>query len=228
MTVGIPAQLVTSGAGVPRVCARHGEPAVVTKRVQFRSYTPGWVYLLVVLGVLLALIVAAAVQKRVKAPAWPFCARCRASRVKRLLVGSGTVLLAVLVTVVFGTVSPHGSRYGGVLTLGVILLVVVGLGIASRASASVIALGHVSKDGSTVEIGRAHPRFAEEAAAAQQWAVQQWAAQQGYVPAGQAPQAYAPGQVPPGDAPQAQRPVPMPQHDAALREQWGPDGPTRF
>lgn len=69
MAVAIPAPLVVSDQGLPRVCVRHGEPADRHKRVLFRSKTPGWTYLLIVLGVIVFAIVAAVMQKRVKAPA---------------------------------------------------------------------------------------------------------------------------------------------------------------
>jgi hypothetical protein len=216
MPVDIPAQLVTSGEGVPRVCVRHGEDQTATRKVVFRSRTPGWVYPLVLLGVLTVVIVAAAVQKRVTARSWPLCDRCRATGRKRVLVGLGLAVLSVLMLVVLVNVVPAGSRYSAVIGVGTILLLAVGLGIASRASSAVLAVGETTRDGSAVRFDPAHPRFAEQAVAAQEWAVRPWAARQGYVPAGQ----------PPGGAPP--QPAGPHEQDAALRAQWGPEGGTRY
>jgi len=78
--VSIPAPLVASGQGLPSVCGRHGEPADRHRRVVFRSTPPPWTYLLILLGVVLFAIVATVLEKRVKAPAWPFCPRCGSLR----------------------------------------------------------------------------------------------------------------------------------------------------
>jgi hypothetical protein len=181
MTVGIPAPLVSSGGGVPPVCARHGEPATQRKRVLFKSYTPRWAYLLILFGLLPFAIVAVALQKRVKAPAWPFCARCAKLRTGRLLAGIGVTVLAVLAVLVLAAVVPKDSSYGGPIVLMFVVLLVVGLAITANAARNAIASGYVSRDGSTVQIRRPHPRFAEEVTAALHVAAQQHYPQQ-YAP----------------------------------------------
>jgi hypothetical protein len=91
MTVAMPAPLVAAGAGLPRVCARHGEPATRHRRVVFRSATPWWAYLLLPFGLLPYAIVAMVVQKQVKAPAWPFCGRCGRLTARRIVAGMAGV-----------------------------------------------------------------------------------------------------------------------------------------
>jgi hypothetical protein len=177
VTIGIPAPLVSAGAGIPPVCVRHGEPAVKTKKVLFRSYTPRWTYLLILFGLIPFAIVAAVLQKRVKAPAWPFCARCGQLQRTRLLTGIALVVLAVLGVALLAGVLPEDSAYGGVAILGFVVLVLVGLGIASLSARSAIAAGHVTRDGSMVELRGPHPDFAEAVVAAQQQSMQQYPAQ---------------------------------------------------
>ena len=118
MTVAVPAPLVAAGAGLPRVCARHGEPATRHRRVLFRSATPWWVYLLLPLGLLPFAIVAVVLQKQVKAPAWPLCPRCGRLRGRRAVAGVGCCLLAVVAVVALAGVVPSEyavvaiGRYG--------------------------------------------------------------------------------------------------------------------
>jgi hypothetical protein len=167
MAVGIPVPLVSAG-GVPQVCARHGERAAQHKRVLFRSHTPRWAYLLILFGLLPFAIVAAALQKRVTAPAWPFCARCAKLRNGRLLTGIGVMALAILAILVLAAVVPKGSSYAGPIVLMLVVLLIVGLAIARKSARTAIVSGYVSRDGSTVQIRRPHPRFAEQVVAAQQ------------------------------------------------------------
>ena len=196
MTVGIPASLVSARGAVLQVCARHGVPAAHQKQVVFRSYTPRWAYLLIPFGVLPFAIVAAFLQKRVKAPAWPFCPRCDRLRTGRVLTGIGVVVLAVLAIVVLAAVLPKDTSYGGPVVLMFVVTLIVGLGIIGSSARSAIASGYVSRDASTVQVRRPHPRFAEQVAAAQQWAAQQQYPHQGYPRPQHGQQPYAHSQYP--------------------------------
>jgi hypothetical protein len=178
MTVDIPAQLVVSGQGMPRVCARHGEPADRHRRVLFRSKPPSWTYLLIILGVILFAIVATVLQKRVKAPAWPFCSGCAALRTRRLLVGVGLMVLAVLAVVVLAGTLPPGSTYGPLVVLAFVVLLLVGLFFIAQSGWAAIASAVTSRDGAAVEVRRAAVRFVQEAEPAQQWVLEQRAAQE--------------------------------------------------
>jgi hypothetical protein len=206
MTVAIPAPLVCAGGGVPQVCARHGEPAAHHNRVVFRSYTPRWAYLLLPFGVLPFAIVAGILQKRVKAPAWPFCPRCDRLRYGRMLTGIGVVVLAVLTIVVLAALIPKDASYGGPVVLMFVVALIVGLGIIGNSARSAIASGYVSRDGNTVRVRRPHPRFGEHVAAAQQWAAQQQYPQQGYPQPQHGQQPYPHLQYPQKQYPQQQQP----------------------
>jgi hypothetical protein len=195
MTVDLPARAVTAGA-VPEVCARHGHPATRRRKTVFRSYTPKWAYLLILFGVLPFAIVAAALQKRVKAPSWPFCADCGRLRTRRLLIGIGLVVLAVAGVVALSALMPPNDSSAGPMVLVFVLLLIAGLGVASTAGSGPIASGYVSNDGTTVHVRRAHQRFAEQVAALLPAPVAQYyPAHQSYPPAG-SPQ-YPPRGIPP-------------------------------
>ena len=173
--VRIPAQFVATGWGTPTVCTRHGEPAVERKRVNFVSRTPGWAYVLLLVGVIVFIIVASAIRKTVATAAWPFCAKCNAERKRGLTIGL-SILAAAVVAFVLAAVLPDSSS-GLAILLGVVLLV-VGYVVAIRGgSRAMRANGHVTDGGQWVQFDRAHEAFAAQAFAAQQAAAQQAAAQ---------------------------------------------------
>ena len=227
MTVDLPAPVVAAGAA-PEVCVRHGQSAARRKKVVFRSYTPKWAYLLILFGLLPFAIVAAVLQKRVKAPAWPFCQECGRLRTRRLLIGVGLVVLAILAAVVAAAVLPDDGSAAGPATLIFVLMIIAGLGIAGTAGYGPVASGYVSNDGQTVHFRRAHERFTAQVAdmrgaMQQQWAGQQqwqqpshgqvWPAQQPPVQEWQTPQqppAQAwPAQQPPAQGLPTQQPPPQ-------------------
>jgi hypothetical protein len=166
VTVGLPAQLVSSGALAPSVCSRHGEPAIQRHKVLFRSYTPRWTYALLLAGVIPFFLVAAILQKRIKAPSWPFCARCSRLQTTCLVGGLGLAVLGAVMVAILTAVLPDGSRNGGLATLACIAMVLAGLGTAAHAGRASIAAGNVTQDGGTVEIRHPHPVFADQVAAA--------------------------------------------------------------
>lgn len=195
MTVAIPAPLVVVGQAMPGVCVRHGRPADRHKRVIFRSKNPGWTYLLIILGVIVFAIVAAVLQKRIKAPAWPFCRECAALRTRRFLVGAGIVMLSIVLVVVLAGTMPPDVSYGPLIVLAFVVLLLVGLIFIARAGWSSIASAFASRDGTAVEVSRPAPAFVEAAAPAQQWALQQRAAQE------QAARQWSAQQFPPAPRP---------------------------
>jgi hypothetical protein len=140
VTADIPASLVSGGRGLPQVCVRHGEPAIQHSRVLFRSHPPRWTYLLILCGLLPFAIAAGALQKRVKATAWPFCRRCSRLRTSRLLAGTAMVVVAVLAVGVLAAVVPEGSAYGPPIVLAFLVLLIAGLGIAAAAGRNVICV----------------------------------------------------------------------------------------
>jgi hypothetical protein len=178
--VRVPAQFVATGWGTPTVCTRHGEPAVEQKRVTFISRNPGWSYILLLVGVIVFVIVAAAIRKTVTAEAWPFCARCNEERKRGLTVGLGLVAAGVVAIALVG-VLPDGP--GSLSVLLGILLLVVGFVVAARGGNRALrAGGHVVDRGQTVQFDKADEAFAAQAGAAQQAAAQHSAAQYSAAP----------------------------------------------
>ena len=187
--VRIPAQFVATGWGIPTVCARHGEPAVVRKRAAFISRNPGWSYALVLAGVIVFVMVAAAIRKTVVARAWPFCARCNKESRHDVTAGLGLLAAGVVAFALTGVLPSEAS--GPVVFLGIVLLL-VGFIVAVRGGNRALrANGHVVDGGRTVQFNRAHEAFAAQVAAAQQ-AAAQLAAQQAAAQQAAAQQAAAP------------------------------------
>jgi hypothetical protein len=82
---------------LPRICPRHGVPATGRRRHQFTSKTPAWVWLLIVVAWLIAVIVAAAIAKHERAQ-MPTCGQCDRDRLRfrvaRYALGLGGLLVA--------------------------------------------------------------------------------------------------------------------------------------
>ncbi|MET8153537.1 hypothetical protein ACIBSW_38835 [Actinoplanes sp. NPDC049668] len=177
MSIGIFSSLVSSGDGVPGVCARHGELAVLRKQVRFISKPPGWTYVLLLIGAVPFLIAVMVLRKEVKAEAWPFCAQCRDLHKQRTLIGLGLLLpLALLIAITFAGVEL--GQTGVWLLLVAIIACAVGFGFLARGGYRMLTRGDVAADGSSVVFKEAHPAFAAEAQAAYERAAQQHAAQQ--------------------------------------------------
>ena len=172
--VFVPANFVSAGWGTPTVCARHGEPAVETKRIQFVSRTSPWLFLA---GLIIYFIVAAATRKTVSAPAWPFCGQCKKEQTTKTAVGWVSVVLGLPIWVISAQL-PHGVAPIGAL-IGIVLFI-GGFVVVGRGSRLAIAGGVVTNDGTAVRFAKAHEAFASQAAAAQQAAAQHYAAQQPY------------------------------------------------
>jgi hypothetical protein len=138
--VEFPSWCLSTGAGVPEVCARHGEPAVKRVDTAMSSRPPWWTYLLG--GGLLAFLVAGRTRKVVSVSGWPLCARCRTRQI--ITVGVGLLVIAAGV---------------GAFAVGV-----AGVFVAVHARAQGTARAVVSRDGGAVVIRRSHERFAARAA----------------------------------------------------------------
>jgi hypothetical protein len=138
--------MVTSGRAPRAVCARHGLPTVESREVKLYSTTPPWVWLLIPLGLLVAVIVAAALRKTVEAPLWPFCARCHDRR-KQMLVPVWGARAAMLVGVGLAVVT--SSPEWLMLPMFAFLPFAV---FSGQAAWSTIAGARVTRDGNAVEV----------------------------------------------------------------------------
>lgn len=76
--VWLPPQIVEFGC-LPRVCTRHGFPAIRMQQAPAYSRTPWWVIPLALVSLLLALLIALAMRTTVWGP-WPVCGLCETRR----------------------------------------------------------------------------------------------------------------------------------------------------
>jgi hypothetical protein len=152
--VTVPAAAISTG-GLQQigVCPRHGRPAFAVRKEKFGSKTPTWVYLLILVALLLAAIIAEAIRKRVEGPV-PTCDQCAADkRTFRLQVAG--VWIADLVLMVIGAA---GSAVALVAWLALTLFALVFSFMSSRYRVQ----GTVSGDGLYVELKDVDSAFASE------------------------------------------------------------------
>jgi hypothetical protein len=168
----IPAAWVAHGYGVPNMCSRHGEPAIVRRPVTFISAPPPWSYPLFLLGVIPFLVVVAITRRSVTAAAWPFCVRCRRRRIS--LITMGSVLFAWCVVELILAISLAASGRGGSSAAAIVVaLLTTGMSVFISAliitlagTYQLIAAAELSRKGAWVQLRHAHPEFAQRAAAA--------------------------------------------------------------
>lgn len=156
--VTIAAAQVAAGQGLPSLCTRHGEPAETTKKVKFVSKPPSWASVLILLGGFVYLIVVLAVRKSVQAAAWPWCAQCSADRRRLVAIGLGLFAASIGILVLLFSINATGP----IAATGLLALagLVAGIVVTARAGTNVIIGATVSQDGTSVEIPKAHDRFA--------------------------------------------------------------------
>ncbi|MDP9239814.1 MAG: hypothetical protein M3O55_04135 [Actinomycetota bacterium] len=155
----LPAAMVTSGAGIPDVCSRHGDPAVRGRRVQFISRPPGWSYILLLAGALPFLLVSMVLRKTLFAPRWPYCYACnhrirfsRLGALALLLAASGTIAAAVTL----GREHPVIDLWGVILF---VLLFVASLVVLISSDPTRVARGIVTRDGYALRLREVAPGF---------------------------------------------------------------------
>jgi hypothetical protein len=164
--VRIPSFWVSTGAGIPEVCARHGEPATVRANVSMVSRPAWWAYLLIPFGVLPFILAVRYTRKTVEVAGWPFCARCRTWRRAVLLsglsiIGAGVVMFAIYVQRADTATGSNPLDWFGVIGL---VVAIVGIFVATRATPRATAGAAVSRDGSGIAVPQPHERFAARAA----------------------------------------------------------------
>ena len=93
------------GGRLPSLCMRCGEPATLTKTKKF-SWHPSWVYLLLLVNLLVCLIVALIMTKRVTVPV-PLCEKHKNQFLWPTLLGVAALLL--LLGALFGGVALAGA-----------------------------------------------------------------------------------------------------------------------
>ena len=183
-SINVPAGWVAAGT-LPPCCARHGKPATQWQKRSFYTKTPGWVFALLLIAVLIALIVSLVLRRTVEGRL-PACDDCRADR--RRFVWS-VVGAWVFDIVAIGLLAHHGAA-----ALLLWLLLTVGVLVFSFSADRFRVAGRVSKDLHWVELRGVHPSFASAISGA-------------LVPPQQFTPAPASAPLPPAPAP---APVPVP------------------
>jgi hypothetical protein len=179
-SVKLPAAWAAAGGQhLPRVCARHGEPAVLGRKVALLSKPAPWTYLLLLAGVLPYAIAVMATRKTVNAPAWPWCPQCVADRKRKLGIGIGIMVPSFLLT--YALVFAGQDALGEIAGIGGLVFIVTGFAgafIAVRGGANLISGANVSRDGRWIEVPKAHERFAAEVRPPEVATVPQYESQQ--------------------------------------------------
>jgi hypothetical protein len=164
----VPAYSIANNA-MPTIgtCALHGQPMVGTRKMTFKGKTPPWVWLLIVVGVLIAIIVSEAVRPKVTGLV-PECERCIAERKARkrkvlvLWLSSGVLFVALLV-------SGQHATAAGIFALLMIVALIWALIATVRAERKGLQ-GTVSKDGLwvTLQVDDSHFAAVQQAMQAAQ------------------------------------------------------------
>jgi hypothetical protein len=162
----IPAYAVINGA-MPTIgtCALHGRPMVATRTMTFKGKPPAWVWALLLVGVLIAVLVAESTRPKVTGPV-PECDQCiaeRQARKRRILslwVATGVLFVAALV------VAQHATLCAilAILATAGLVWALVEMMRADRKGLQ----GSVSKDGQwvTVSVEESHYQAVRRAMAA--------------------------------------------------------------
>lgn len=151
-TVAVPAAWIAQGT-LPPCCSRHGGPATRHTKRRFDTKTPLWVFLLLVLGALIAIVVALALRKSVEGP-MPECDECDRERRRFKL----TVLAAWVADVVVLVLAVQLGAAGLLLWL---LVTLVALFWSFGGGQRYRVHGVLSKDQMWVELRGASDEFAD-------------------------------------------------------------------
>jgi hypothetical protein len=153
--VTIPSAPLEQGVPLPPLCIRHGRPAVATRPATFTSRVPVWVYLLFLVSLLIAVVVAMVITKKVRAVAVPVCDQCLDDRRLRLQVMTAC-LVGTAVAVAAGAML--GTDAGmALLLLGLFVGVLGALVAGSTSRWPHLMRGTVDRSGWTVEVKAAGP-----------------------------------------------------------------------
>ena len=144
-----------AGGLAPQACVPHGRTGS-TAKVTFQSRTPWWVWLTVLVGLLVALILALVLRKTVIAPAWPVCDECRRERRQRLLIA--WLALGLWIPALWLAGSIFGSMGDGAaiaaFSVAFFVPILASIYYGSQASYAARLKGVVSQDGLTVAFPR--------------------------------------------------------------------------
>ncbi len=158
--VYLPAAMVKTGEGVPSLCARHGEPAVRRRIVNFESRPPDWAYLLLLVGVVPFFLVIHILRKTMIATGWPICARCRSGARWLRLGALGLLLTAVGIGSVGVAIYNRYPGFRSGVIDGCLLSLAACVFVFRQAAPSRITRAEVTPDGLALRVRHAAPAFA--------------------------------------------------------------------
>jgi hypothetical protein len=160
-TARLPTDWVVAGRGIPTVCARHGQTAVIYHRLALPPARPQW-WLMPVLEPRYTIVVhiyhavLAKLGGAIVAPAWPFCVRCVGYRSRLRAAGStlcGFGLAALMEAVVLHLVS--GTPAG--LALVGLVLTLAGGTVVGESRWPVMSRAYVTSDRRWVHVSAVEP-----------------------------------------------------------------------
>jgi hypothetical protein len=152
----MPANWVANNYEMPAVCARHGQPAARAVRITLINKPSRWAYF----G-LVGLLTTWAVQVKVKAPSWPFCAACVARHTRFQIIGSAGLAVAVVIGAV-GLLPAAGLSW--LVPVGIIVAM-IGAAFLGNGGWRSLSGAFVEDEGQTIEVPEPHPAFAAQARA---------------------------------------------------------------
>ena len=149
-TINVPAGWVAAGT-LPPCCARHGKPATHWQKRSFHTKTPLWVFALLIIAALVALIVALVLRRTVEGRL-PACDDCRRDRRRFVWSVVGAWVFDVVALGVLAQLGTAGFLVWLLLTVGVLVF--------SFSADRFRVAGRVSKDTHWVELRGVHTSFA--------------------------------------------------------------------
>ncbi len=127
----------------------------------FVSRPPGWVYLLLLPGVLHFVVVASATRKTLYAAGWPLCSRCRRRQRRLWLTAAALFLFGMAIMLASGSLAPGRDPSWGLLVIPGDLLGTFGPMVALfRRPPAVVARSQVTQGGQSLRLRKVAPAFA--------------------------------------------------------------------
>lgn len=156
----LPAVQVRLGVDLPDVCAQHGLRGgrVSWRVVTFVSKTPGWLFVVYVVSIVIGILVSFVIRSSITSASWPVCETCLRTRrrCRRAMWACATSWLPLS----WFTIAFTGSGWLALLTLLVMPLAALCFGLAG--SWSSVTKAWVSQDAQTLTLEGTDPVFLAE------------------------------------------------------------------
>lgn len=158
---------------LPQICPRHGAPATGSRMHRFSSPPPAWVWLLIVVSLLIAALIADSMAKKERAQI-PTCGQCNTDRTRvrlaRVALGFGGVGLFIFAV---------AADAGGLALLSCLFVLLWLLSLSTLVEPLYMVRGQVVDD-TWLDLREVHPNFIAAIRPNPAWAFAQPAATRGY------------------------------------------------